>query len=66
MHGMKFREIGQKAVMVGASMQRFQFHPVIADWFERRFGSPTAPQEEGWPAIQSGAPPAALPALRLR
>jgi len=35
-------------------MQRFQFHPVVADWFERRFGSPTAPQEQGWPAIQSG------------
>ena len=36
-------------------MQRFQFHPVIAEWFERKFGSPTAPQEQGWPAIQSGA-----------
>src|SRR3954471_11278082 len=36
-------------------MQRFQFHPVIAAWFESKFGSPTAPQEQGWPAIQSGA-----------
>ena len=36
-------------------MQRFQFHPVIAEWFERKFGSPTAPQEQGWPAIQSGS-----------
>src|SRR4051812_17173613 len=36
-------------------MQRFQFHPVIADWFERKFSSPTAPQEQGWPSIQSGA-----------
>src|SRR6516164_357545 len=36
-------------------MDRFQFHPVIADWFQRRFGSPTSPQEQGWPAIQSGA-----------
>src|SRR6185312_5344203 len=36
-------------------MQRFQFHPVIAAWFERKFSSPTAPQEQGWPAIQSGA-----------
>jgi ATP-dependent Lhr-like helicase len=35
-------------------MQRFQFHPVIARWFEQKFGSPTAPQEQGWPAIQSG------------
>src|SRR6185436_12681671 len=36
-------------------MQRFQFHPVVATWFEQRFGSPTEPQERGWPAIQSGA-----------
>src|SRR6185503_12205308 len=35
-------------------MERFQFHPVIAAWFERKFGSPTAPQEQGWPSIQSG------------
>ncbi len=37
------------------SMQRFKFHPVIASWFEQTFGSPTEPQERGWPAIQSGA-----------
>jgi len=36
-------------------MERFQFHPVIAGWFEQKFGSPTQPQERGWPAIQSGA-----------
>jgi ATP-dependent Lhr-like helicase len=36
-------------------MQRFQFHPVISQWFEHKFGSPTEPQERGWPAIQSGA-----------
>src|SRR5213595_2399909 len=36
-------------------MQRFQFHPVIARWFEQKFGSPTLPQEQGWPAIRSGA-----------
>ena len=36
-------------------MQRFQFHPIIASWFEQKFGSPTAPQEQGWPSIQSGA-----------
>src|ERR1043166_6217962 len=37
------------------SMQRFQFHPAVAGWFERQFGTPTEPQERGWPAIQSGA-----------
>src|SRR5260221_4841143 len=36
-------------------MQRFQFHQVVAQWFEHKFGSPTDPQERGWPAIQSGA-----------
>jgi ATP-dependent Lhr-like helicase len=36
-------------------MQAFEFHPLVAAWFERRFGSPTAPQQEGWPAIMAGA-----------
>src|SRR5437773_2042867 len=35
-------------------MQSFKFHPVVARWFEEKFGSPTEPQERGWPAIQSG------------
>src|SRR5437867_9186975 len=35
-------------------MQRFQFHPTVARWFEEKFGSPTEPQELGWPLIQSG------------
>lgn len=35
-------------------MQRFPFHPVIARWFEGKFGTPTEPQERGWPAIRSG------------
>jgi ATP-dependent Lhr-like helicase len=36
-------------------MQAFKFHPVIARWFEQKYGSPTEPQQLGWPAIQSGA-----------
>src|SRR2546422_3536906 len=36
-------------------MQSFRFHPVLARWFEEKFGSPTEPQQRGWPAIQSGA-----------
>src|SRR5271167_3034722 len=32
-----------------------RFHPAVNHWFEQRFGTPTAPQELGWPAIQSGA-----------
>src|SRR5260221_6157408 len=36
-------------------MQSFQFHPAVAKWFEQTFGTPTEPQQLGWPAIQSGA-----------
>src|ERR1700757_4548538 len=36
-------------------MQSFQFHPAVSTWFERTFGTPTEPQQLGWPAIQSGA-----------
>jgi ATP-dependent helicase Lhr and Lhr-like helicase len=36
-------------------MQSFQFHPAVATWFERTFGTPTEPQQLGWPAIRSGA-----------
>ena len=30
------------------------FHPAVADWFQRSFGTPTAAQAEAWPAIQAG------------
>ena len=30
------------------------FHPLVGRWFERRFETPTEPQEAGWPAIQAG------------
>ena len=29
-------------------------HPLVRDWFVRRFGTPTEPQEEGWPHILAG------------
>jgi ATP-dependent Lhr-like helicase len=29
-------------------------HPVTAEWFVRRFGTPTEPQEQGWPTILAG------------
>jgi ATP-dependent helicase Lhr and Lhr-like helicase len=29
-------------------------HPLVADWFLGRFGSPTEPQEQGWPEILAG------------
>ena len=36
-------------------MTAFEFHPTVAQWFTQTFGTPTAPQERGWPAIQSGS-----------
>ena len=29
-------------------------HPLVADWFVRKFGTPTEPQEQGWPHILAG------------
>jgi ATP-dependent helicase Lhr and Lhr-like helicase len=29
-------------------------HPLVRDWFISRFGSPTEPQEQGWPHILAG------------
>ena len=30
------------------------FHPLVAEWFTSRFGTPTEPQLQGWPEIQAG------------
>src|SRR3990170_4029187 len=30
------------------------FHPLVAEWFESRFGRATEPQLQGWPLIASG------------
>jgi ATP-dependent helicase Lhr and Lhr-like helicase len=30
------------------------FHPVVAQWFQQRFGEPTTPQRLGWEAIRAG------------
>ncbi|MGD0962553.1 MAG: DEAD/DEAH box helicase [Candidatus Acidiferrales bacterium] len=29
-------------------------HPLVRDWFVGRFGTPTEPQEQGWPPILAG------------
>src|SRR5437763_2053856 len=31
------------------------FHPLVRDWFREALGAPSAPQEQGWPAIAGGA-----------
>ena len=30
-------------------------HPLVRDWFASRFGTPTEPQEQGWPHILAGS-----------
>ncbi|MEA2722973.1 MAG: ATP-dependent helicase Lhr and Lhr-like helicase, partial [Gemmatimonadales bacterium] len=30
------------------------FHPIVARWFEQKFGEPTPPQRLGWEAIRQG------------
>src|SRR5579864_8755394 len=29
-------------------------HPLVGEWFGQRFGTPTEPQEQGWPPILAG------------
>ncbi|HKR84139.1 MAG TPA: hypothetical protein VJS37_08190, partial [Terriglobales bacterium] len=29
-------------------------HPLVAEWFTSKFGTPTEPQEQGWPHILAG------------
>jgi len=31
-------------------------HPVVQEWFVQKFGTPTEPQEQGWPHILAGKP----------
>src|SRR5665213_4292865 len=31
-------------------------HPVVREWFVSKFGTPTSPQELGWPPILAGRP----------
>jgi ATP-dependent Lhr-like helicase len=30
------------------------FDPLVAEWFQSRFGEPTEPQKQGWPVIREG------------
>lgn len=29
-------------------------HPLVAEWFTKKFGTPTEPQEQGWPHVLAG------------
>ena len=33
-----------------------RFHPAVANWFRAAFESPTPPQTQAWPEIQTGRP----------
>ena len=35
-------------------MAETDFHPLVGEWFEGRFGEATGPQREGWPLIKQG------------
>src|SRR5262245_60338836 len=35
-------------------MKGFGFHPVINEWFSRKYSAPTEPQTLGWPHIAAG------------
>lgn len=35
-------------------MSRFGFHPIIEQWFAKKFAGPTEPQVCGWPEIAAG------------
>jgi len=35
-------------------MSSFQFHPAVAEWFNKHFGVPSEVQAQAWPAIQAG------------
>ena len=32
----------------------FSLHPLLSEWFSRRFSGPTEPQRQAWPLIQAG------------
>jgi ATP-dependent Lhr-like helicase len=38
----------------GSSASLAWAHPLVQEWFAARFGSPTEPQEQGWPPILAG------------
>src|ERR1700719_5067833 len=31
-------------------------HPIVQEWFVSKFGTPTEPQQGGWPSILAGDP----------
>jgi ATP-dependent Lhr-like helicase len=48
------RESGYNILMSSIPDSLAWAHPLVAEWFVRRFGTPTEPQEQGWPHILAG------------
>ncbi len=40
--------------MSKSTFKKFNFHPAVQRWFAARFGEPSPPQLQGWPAIAEG------------
>src|SRR5262252_4067342 len=53
--GESFANIVYNVVMVsGVSDPLAWAHPLVQEWFVTKFGTPTEPQEQGWPHILAG------------
>ena len=51
--GEQFAKLGPAAY--NDKMQSLSWaHPLVAEWFTSKFGTPTEPQEQGWPHILAG------------
>jgi ATP-dependent Lhr-like helicase len=40
--------------MSGDIFESVGFHPVIEQWFQKRYAAPSPPQADGWPSIVTG------------
>src|SRR5499427_1646595 len=53
--GESFANIVYNVVMVSAVSDPLAWaHPLVQEWFVGKFGTPTEPQEQGWPHILAG------------
>ena len=53
---MQFPALISETPVSGAAGQLAWAHPVVQEWFASRFGTPTEPQDAGWPHILAGRP----------
>jgi len=46
--------LGLKNIPQNSAASLAWAHPLVEEWFASRFGTPTEPQEQGWPSILAG------------